>query len=122
MKHFSHLLAIIAVTLMIASCNNKKDATGDLANNPLLNPAETYLNTPDFNSIKVEHYKPAFYEAMRIHSAEIEAIANNSEAPTFENTIVAMEKSGSFIPSQETLLTGARLSYITYVVNDRLVT
>lgn len=94
MKHFSHLLAIIAVTLMIASCNNKKDATGDLANNPLLNPAETYLNTPDFNSIKVEHYKPAFYEAMRIHSAEIEAIANNSEAPTFENTIVAMEKSG----------------------------
>lgn len=78
---------------MIAGCN-KKNATGDLENNPLLHPKETYLNTPDFGSIKVEHYKPAFYEAMRIHSAEIDSIANNPEAPTFENTIVAMERSG----------------------------
>ena len=78
---------------MIAGCN-KKNAAGDLENNPLLHPKETYLNTPDFGSIKVEHYKPAFYEAMRIHSAEIDSIANNPEAPTFENTIVAMERSG----------------------------
>ena len=78
---------------MIAGCN-KKNAAGDLGNNPLLHPKETYLNTPDFGSIKVEHYKPAFYEAMRIHSAEIDSIANNPEAPTFENTIVAMERSG----------------------------
>lgn len=78
---------------MIAGCN-KKNAAGDLESNPLLHPKETYLNTPDFGSIKVEHYKPAFYEAMRIHSAEIDSIANNPEAPTFENTIVAMERSG----------------------------
>lgn len=93
MKHLSYLLALTVTLLMIAGCN-KKNAAGDLENNPLLHPKETYLNTPDFGSIKVEHYKPAFYEAMRIHSAEIDSIANNPEAPTFENTIVAMERSG----------------------------
>ncbi len=67
------------------------------AGNPLLEPYKTPHETIPFHLLKNEHYLPAFQEAMKQHNAEIDLIVNNTSAPTFENTIVALEKSGSLL-------------------------
>ena len=54
-------------------------------------------NAPDFNWIKQEYFQPAIEEGMRRQKEEVEAIATNTEAPTFANTIEAMEKSGRLL-------------------------
>lgn len=63
-------------------------------NNPLLEKFETPFESAPFSKIKIEHYKPAFEQAIIEAKDEINAIVNNPEAPTFENTIEAMELSG----------------------------
>jgi peptidyl-dipeptidase Dcp len=67
------------------------------ATNPLLAPSPLYLQAPPFDRITDAHYLPAFQEGMRQAKAEIRAIADNPDAPTFENTIVAMERSGTML-------------------------
>ncbi len=69
------------------------------AENPFFNYKnwDTPHGTYPFDAIKTEHYMPAFEEAMRQGLAEIDAIANNPAAPTFENTIEAYEKSGQLL-------------------------
>lgn len=62
--------------------------------NPLLKPFETPHGTPPFDKIKTEHFEPAFDAAMREHAAQIGAITANPAAPTFKNTIEAIEFSG----------------------------
>ena len=64
------------------------------ASNPFAKPSTLPFNDPAWDKIKNEHFAPAFAEAMRQEALEIEAIANNKAAPTFDNTIVAMERSG----------------------------
>ena len=64
------------------------------ARNPLLTPSELFCELPDFAAIDDSHVREAFSEAMRSHAREIDAIATSSEAPTFVNTIEAMEKAG----------------------------
>lgn len=90
-KKFIPLVAVMAIT---TACTGGGKCNADLASNPFVNPAETYMASPDFNSIKIEHYLPAFEEGIRQHEAEIDSIANNPEPATFENTLVALEKSG----------------------------
>lgn len=65
--------------------------------NPLFSPSTLPYETPDFEAIKPEHYRPAFEKGMKRELEEMEAIASNPEPPTFENTIVAMEKSGELL-------------------------
>ncbi len=65
--------------------------------NPLLAEWHTEFGVPPFDLIRNEHYEPAFREAMAMQKSEIEAIVNNPEAPTFENTIVALETTGSML-------------------------
>ena len=72
-------------------------AASALAGNPLLESYKTPHQTIPFDELKNEHYFPAFQEAMKQHTAEIDAIVANPQAPTFENTIVALEKSGSLM-------------------------
>lgn len=62
--------------------------------NPFLKKSTLTYEAPDFSAIKDEHFLPAFEEGMKQHLAEIDTIANNPEPATFENTFVAMEKSG----------------------------
>ena len=68
-----------------------------LAENPLLETYKTPHQTIPFNKIKTEHYFPAFKEAMKQHSLEVDAIITNPQAPTFENTIVALESTGKLL-------------------------
>ncbi len=65
--------------------------------NPFYAESTLPFHAPDFTKIEFAHYEPALLAGMEEHTAEIEAIANNSEAATFENTIVAMEKSGALL-------------------------
>ncbi len=57
----------------------------------------TPFNVPAFDKIKNEHFKPAILEGIKRNEVEINAIANNPEAPTFENTILAMENVGQLL-------------------------
>lgn len=67
------------------------------AGNPLLEPYKTPYQTIPFDKIKVEHFMPAFDAAMKQHDKEIFNIVNSNKPATFENTIVALEKSGSLL-------------------------
>lgn len=66
-------------------------------NNPFLKEYTTPFKTPPFNEIKSEHYLPAFKEGIKSQQAEIKAIINNKEKPTFENTIEDLDASGSVL-------------------------
>ena len=65
--------------------------------NPLLQPFNTKHTTAPFSNIKNEHFKPAFKEAICSAKAEVDTIAENSEKPTFKNTIEALEFSGEIL-------------------------
>src|SRR5688572_20659697 len=69
-------------------------ATAPMAANPFFAKSRLPYFLPAFDKIRNEHYAPAFDRGMSEQLAEIDAIANNKDAPTFENTIVAMDKSG----------------------------
>ena len=73
---------------------SKMEATGT---NPFYQESTLYFKYPPFDKIKNAHYAPAFEKGMAEQLAEIEGIAGQSDAPTFENTIVAMEKSGQLL-------------------------
>ena len=68
-----------------------------IAANPLLTPSTLPYGLPDFGSIGDEHVIPAFRTAFVDHDAEIAAIVDNPEAPTFANTLEALEKSGRLL-------------------------
>ena len=95
MKHKLSIL-MAAATLFAAGCQNKQSDMNDTVN-PFFSEWNTPYNIPDFSRIKTEHYMPAFEEGIRQQKAEIDAIVNNPEAPTFENTILAYEYSGQLL-------------------------
>ena len=68
-----------------------------LATNPFMKKSSLQYQAPEFDKIKDEHFKPAFDYGMKVQLAEIEKIANSTEAPTFENTILALETSGEVL-------------------------
>ncbi|MBQ7997856.1 MAG: M3 family peptidase, partial [Bacteroidales bacterium] len=74
--------------LFITSCNSSN------MTNPLLEKSTHPYNAPAFDKIKTEHYLPAFKEAIAEGKQEIEAIVNNQQEPTFENTILALNYAG----------------------------
>ena len=67
----------------------------EAARNPLLEAWTTPFEAPPFASIQLEHFAPAFAAALMDHNAQIDAIAADPAAPTFANTIEAMERAGS---------------------------
>jgi peptidyl-dipeptidase Dcp len=89
----------ISTILLFASCADTKTEKDDAMNdNPLL--AEwtgPYQGVPAFDKMNVDDLQPAMETAMEMHLEEIDAIATNNEPPTFENTILAMEKAGEEI-------------------------
>jgi peptidyl-dipeptidase Dcp len=66
----------------------------DAVTNPLLSPPALPYDLPPYGSIRAEHYQPAFREAFAAQREEVAAITAQTDAPTFENTLVALERSG----------------------------
>lgn len=71
--------------------------------NPLLETFNTPYGVPPFDKIKNEHFLPAFKEAMAKHNQEIDAIINNSQEPTFANTIESLEYAGALLNDVATI-------------------
>ncbi len=93
MNRLKTILSAFCVITLITSCNmNNTEKT-----NPFFEDYTTLHGTVPFDDIKIEHYEPAFIEGMKQHKAEIDAIVNNPEAPTFANTIEPYEKSGQLL-------------------------
>ncbi len=90
-------LPILSAVLLIAiGCNTSKNdkMTDNTEQNPLLEVSDLPYGAPDFSKIKDEHYRPALLKGMALQKERITAIVESAETPTFENTIVALEKSG----------------------------
>lgn len=102
------LASAVGAVLALSACSDNTaptqqanqtaaSATQVIAANPFFQRSALQYQAPNFNEIKDEHFLPAFEEGMKQHLAEIEAIANNPEPATFDNTLVAMEKSGELL-------------------------
>ncbi|KFF76161.1 dipeptidyl carboxypeptidase II [Chryseobacterium sp. P1-3] len=105
MKNISSVLLISALALN-QSCTTMKQTDIQqelpapdpaLSSNPFMKKSKLQYEAPEFDKIKNEHFKPAFDFGLKQHEAEIIKIANNPAAPTFENTIVALERSGEVL-------------------------
>lgn len=108
MKKLLITMALAATTLV----------AGAATDNPFFHYKEwkTPHGTYPFNEIKAEHYMPAFEEAMKQGLADIDAIVNNSAAPTFQNTIEAYEKSGEML----TIVAGCFYNLTSSETNEQL--
>ncbi len=97
---YKHLKAISLCTIIaFTSCKEeKKDDISINTNNVLLQEwTGPYQGVPAFDKMNVPDVKPAMEKAMELSLADIDKIANNPEPPTFENTIVEMERSGKVL-------------------------
>ena len=111
---FNRLIGLGLVALMLGACgaSDQDDAAEDapaaasdeisvsdaeLAGNPFMQEWDTPYGVPPFSSIENGHYMPAIKKGILELRAEIDAIVNNPEAPTFENTIVALELAGELL-------------------------
>ncbi len=86
------IVRLLATTALVVAL-----PAGAQTANPFAKPSTLPYQAPDFRVIKDADYMPAFEQGMKEHLSEIDAIANNPAAPTFENTIVAMEKAGRML-------------------------
>ena len=101
------LFIMSALTLGLVGCAD------DITKNPLVAEWDTPFQTPPFSKIELKHYEPAIDYAIEQNRAEIDAIISNPEAPTFENTIVAMAESGELL---------GRITGVFYVLNNCIST
>ena len=90
---------IMSALAVMSTCGEKPivEMPESLKGNPLVEEWNTPYQTPPFSEIEYAHYEPAIDYAIELQRAEIDAIVNNPEAPTFENTIVAMEQAGKLL-------------------------
>ena len=105
MKRLALLTCCTVFALFAASCTQPE--TNDMTdtetagmttdNNPFLEESTLYFNYPPFDQVETAAYAPAFEKGMADQMTEIEAIANQEMAPTFDNTLAAMEKSGQVL-------------------------
>lgn len=101
------LCGAAALAILVAGCDATQTSSTEpaietpavdeaaLADNPLLQDWDTPYGVPPFAEIEESHYLPAVEFAIAELESEIDAIANNPDAPTFENTIVALDKAGA---------------------------
>lgn len=84
-------LILLAMSGMMYACTTSK------VENPFFTEFQTEMGVPPFDQIKAEHYEPAFMKGIEEQNEKIRAIVENAEAPTFANTIEALENSSSML-------------------------
>ena len=90
---FNKYILMAALTTTMCGCTSHQQEKG----NPLFSEFNTPHGIAPFAEITIDHYREGMLKGMEEQKAEIEAIVNNSEAPTFENTILALDKSGELL-------------------------
>ncbi len=101
-------LRFLIILIVLTVCGKSQSTFS--ASNPFYSQSKLPYEAPAFDKIKDADFKPAFEEGMKVHLAEIEKIADNPAPATFENTLVAMEKSGRLLDRTNNVfnvLTGA---------------
>ncbi|MDO9552169.1 M3 family metallopeptidase [Rhodonellum sp.] len=95
------IIALVAAGATIYGCSKAEEKTADM--NPFFEAYNTPFEVPPFDLIKNEHFVPALQDGIKKQQEEIDAIVNNPDAPTFENTIEAMEYSGELLNKVNTV-------------------
>ena len=90
------VLSVIGLALFATACNTSKEPKRDMSN-PFFSEYKTPFQVPPFNEIKLEHFMPAIDAGIEEQLAEIKAITDNKEDPSFENTILAFDQSGELL-------------------------
>ena len=88
---FKKSIFMLAASCMMYSCATQTES------NPFFSEFQTPNGVPPFDQIKLEHYEPAFQKGIEEQNANIQAIIDNTEAPTFENVIVAFDQSSPIL-------------------------
>ncbi|MFA4864066.1 MAG: peptidase M3, partial [Bacteroidales bacterium] len=96
MKTFFGLSLLFMGMMMSCTTGEKKMKTEE---NPFFTAYGTPFETAAFDKIRNEHFMPAFQQGIKVHEAEIDAIVANPGTPDFENTIVALDRSGDLLVS-----------------------
>lgn len=112
----STFLVSMLMLLTLWSCNNKEAKKTEKMDNPLLSEWNTPYGVAPFDKIKTEDFLPAIKQAVKEHKAEIDAIVNNTEEPTFKNTLEALDYSGEKL----TLITSVFYNYLSANTSDEL--
>ncbi|MFJ5610642.1 M3 family metallopeptidase [Streptomyces sp. NPDC093221] len=89
-----------------------------MTTNPFLSPSPLPYELPPFADIRDEHYLPAFEQGLAEHLAEVEAIAADPEPATFENTLVALERSGALLARVSAAFFNQASAHITPAVQE----
>jgi peptidyl-dipeptidase Dcp len=97
------LFLFISLTMILNACNQQQ-----ADENPFFVEWNTPFGSPPFDKIHEDHYIPAYEEGIRQHRADIDEIINNTEAPTFENTIVAYDNAGALLRKISSVFGGLR--------------
>ncbi|MDY3317418.1 M3 family metallopeptidase [Riemerella anatipestifer] len=121
MKNIASVLLYGSAGLSAVACTTmeKTKTTADIpvpAGNPFLEKSKLQYQAPEFDKIKDEHFKPAFDYGLKVQELEVQKISENTEVPTFENTVLALENSGEVLKRAQSLfynLTGSN-------TNDKL--
>lgn len=92
-KFMKNLVIAAAMTCMVCACSQQSTEP----ENPFFSEFQSPYGAPDFDRIQLADYEPAFLKGIEQQNQEIKAIVENPEAPTFENTIVALDNSGEIL-------------------------
>jgi peptidyl-dipeptidase Dcp len=103
MKNITFIFAAVCL-IMISGCKK-----GSMHDNPFFSDFKTPFGVPPFDKIDSTDYMPAFIEGMKQQKAEIDAIVNNKDVPSFDNTILAFDRSGLLL---------SRVSKVFYNINE----
>ncbi len=122
-------VAVLAVSACAPASRQSAGSTATIpmvslpASNPFAAPSTLAYQVPDFSRIRSVHFEPAFEAGMKQNLAEIDAIATLSAAPTFDNTIVAMERSGDLLTRVNRVfnaVTGANTNDSLQAIQERV--
>ncbi len=102
------ILILLAVGLLFAACvkTSETPEEASAADNPFFSEYDIPFKVPPFDIIKPEHFIPAYEKGMEEQIADIEALVNNTEATTFDNTIVALDRSGKLLSEVSKVFSG----------------
>ncbi|MDH4218419.1 MAG: M3 family metallopeptidase [Candidatus Aminicenantes bacterium] len=102
------ILMLLVIGLIFTSCSKKSEtpAEAPTTDNPFFSEYDTPFKVPPFDIIKPEHFIPAYEKGMDQQKAEIEKLVNNTETPTFENTIVALDRSDKLLSEVSRVFSG----------------
>jgi len=102
------IILLVVIGSIFSSCSKTSEtpAEATAADNPFFSEYDTTFKVPPFDLIKPEHFIPAYEKGMEQQKAEIEKLVNNPEAPTYDNTIVALDRSGKLLSEVSRIFSG----------------